>query len=130
MAKVLGVGGIFFRSKDPAALLAWYQKWLGFPAENPGHALFFPAAMPVGACTVFSPFPDDTDYFSPSERPFMFNLVVDSLAEALEQVKAGGAVIAGETKAMEPIGTFAWFVDPEGNKVELWEPSKAVSAGT
>jgi predicted enzyme related to lactoylglutathione lyase len=128
MAVALGVGGIFFKAKDPASLLAWYQKWLGFPANSLAHSIFLPALMPEGACTVFSAFPADTDYFAPSAQHFMFNLVVDCLDEALEQVKAGGAEIVGETKTIEPIGTFSWFIDPEGNKVELWEPMKAVAS--
>ncbi len=121
MAKVIGVGGVFFKSKDSAALGKWYKKHLGVPVEAPYGANFKPETMPVGGLTVWAPFKHDTDYFAPSEKEFMFNLVVDNLDEALEQVRAGGAQVMDETMD-EEYGKFGWFVDPEGNKVELWEP--------
>ena len=122
MAKALGVGGIFFKSKDPQALLAWYQKALGVPSESPDYATFFPAAMPAGSCTVFSPFMLETEYFAPSTSSFMFNLIVDDLDGALRQVAEAGATLAGDVAAYDH-GRFGWFIDPDGNKVELWQPS-------
>lgn len=122
MAKALGVGGIFFKSKDPQALLAWYQRALGVPNESPDYATFFPNTMPAGSCTVFSPFKASTEYFAPSSSPFMFNLVVDDLDGALRQVLEAGAELAGEVQSFD-YGRFGWFIDPDGNKVELWEPS-------
>lgn len=122
MAKALGVGGIFFKSKDPQALLAWYQKALGVPSESPDYATFFPAGMPAGSCTVFSPFKAETDYFAPSSSSFMFNLVVDDLDGALKQVQDAGATLAGDIASYD-YGRFGWFIDPDGNKVELWEPA-------
>ncbi|MDC8759546.1 VOC family protein [Janthinobacterium fluminis] len=122
MAKVLGVGGIFFKSKDPNGLLAWYQQHLGLPRESSDYANFFPKMMPQGGCTVFSPFEDATTYFSPSESGFMFNLVVDDLDGALRQVRLAGAELVGKIASYE-YGRFGWFLDPDGNKVELWEPS-------
>jgi predicted enzyme related to lactoylglutathione lyase len=122
MAKALGVGGIFFTSKDPQALMAWYQKALGLPAESGDYATFFPATMPGGGCTVFSPFKESTDYFAPSTREFMFNLVVDDLDGALRQVVDAGAALAGDVQSFD-YGRFGWFIDPDGNKVELWQPS-------
>lgn len=124
MAKALGVGGIFFKSKDPQALMAWYQKALGLPTESSDYATFFAPAMPKGGCTVFSPFKDSTDYFAPSTHGYMFNLVVDDLDGALAQVQAAGAQLAGEPQSYD-YGRFGWFMDPDGNKVELWEPSEA-----
>lgn len=121
MAKALGVGGIFFKSKDPQALLAWYQAALGLPTESADYASFFAATMPAGGCTVFSPFKDSTDYFAPSSNAFMFNLVVDDLDGALRQVQEAGATLAGDAQKSE-YGGFGWFIDPDGNKVELWEP--------
>ena len=120
MAKALGVGGIFFKSKDPQALLAWYQKALGLPSESPDYVTFFPAAMPAGSCTVFSPFKADTDYFAPSASAFMFNLVVDVLDGAMKQVADAGATLAGDIASYDH-GRFGWFIDPDGNKIELWE---------
>jgi predicted enzyme related to lactoylglutathione lyase len=119
MAKALGVGGIFFKSKDPKALMRWYQEHLGLPAED--YAAFQPSAIPPGGCTVFSPFKADTDYFAPSTQAFMFNLIVDDLEGALKQVQAGGAQLVGGTEHFD-YGSFGWFLDPDGNKVELWQP--------
>lgn len=123
MAKVLGVGGVFFKARDPKALLAWYQEHLGMPKESSDYANFFPHTMPLSACTVFSPFTDDTAYFAPSPREFMFNFVVDDLDGALRQVRAAGGKLIGGVKHFE-YGRFGWFLDPEGNKVELWEAQK------
>ena len=122
MAKVIGLGGVFFKSRDPQALGEWYQKWLGVPVESAwGGATFKPDQMPPGGYTVWSPFPADTKYFAPAEQPFMMNLVVDDLGGALTQVTEGGAEIVGEIEESE-FGRFGWFLDPEGNKVELWQP--------
>lgn len=122
MAKVLGVGGIFFKSTDPKELCNWYSKYLNFELdEGYDGASFKPATMPKNGTTVWSPFKRDTDYFQPSNNSFMFNLIVDDLASALEQVKAGGAELHGEPEYHE-YGSFGWFSDPEGNKVELWQP--------
>lgn len=122
MAKVLGVGGIFFKSRNPQALMTWYQEHLGFSTESTDYATFFPAAMPDGGCTVFSPFKDTTGYFAPSKRDFMFNLIVDDLDAALEQVRKGGAELVGDPQSFD-YGRFGWFMDPDGNKVELWQPA-------
>lgn len=121
MAKVLGVGGVFFRARDPEALGDWYQEWLGVPVSHPYGAYFEPDSMPEGGLTVWAPFQHDTDYFDPSDRQYMFNLVVDDLDEALAQVEEGGAELVGEIEEFD-YGRFGWFLDPEGNKVELWQP--------
>ncbi|MEW7006876.1 VOC family protein [Lentilitoribacter sp. EG35] len=125
MAKVLGVGGVFFKANDPAALCKWYSEHLNFELDT-GYdgASFKPNDMPSGSLTVWSPFKRDTQYFEPSKNDFMFNLIVDDLKEALVQVQAGGAQLNGEPEHFD-YGSFGWFSDPEGNKVELWEP-KAV----
>jgi predicted enzyme related to lactoylglutathione lyase len=120
MARVQGVGGVFFKSPEPARLRAWYAKWLGIPAEGPG-ASFAPAAMPPGGFVVWSPFSADTTYFAPSPARFMINLIVDDLDGALAQVRAGGGEIVGAIEDYD-YGRFGWFLDPDGNKVELWQP--------
>jgi predicted enzyme related to lactoylglutathione lyase len=120
MAKVLGVGGIFFKSPDPKRLYDWYAKYLGMEFEDWGTA-YYPKDMPSNGQTVWSAFVATTKYFDPSPNNFMYNLVVDNLEEALEQVRSGGAEIIGEIEKLE-YGSFGWFVDPDGNKVELWEP--------
>lgn len=124
MAKVIGVGGVFFKAEDPGALGAWYAKWLEVPVEAPYGASLHPGTMPRGGFTVWCPFARDTEYFNPSSKPFMFNLVVDDLDGALRQVVEGGGTLAGDVQN-ESYGRFGWFIDPEGNKVELWEPAVA-----
>ena len=120
MAKVLGIGGVFFKSPDPARLRAWYAQWLGFAAGEYG-ANFEPSNMPVGSLTVWNPFSAGTDYFAPSTASFMINLIVDDLDGALAQAKEGGAALAGDVQNFD-YGRFGWFIDPDGNKVELWQP--------
>jgi predicted enzyme related to lactoylglutathione lyase len=121
MAKALGVGGIFFKSPDPEKLMDWYTHWLNLPAGDGGAIMFLPATMPENGATVWSPFKADTTYFEPSGHEFMFNLVVDNLDEALQQVLAGGATQVGGVEEAS-YGRFGWFMDPDGNKVELWQP--------
>lgn len=121
MARVLGVGGVFFRSQDPGRLREWYRKWLGIEAEGEGGASFFPADLPPDSVTVWSPFPAATDYFGPSGQAFMVNLIVDDLDAALAQVRAGGAEVQEATESYD-YGRFGWFTDPDGHRVELWQP--------
>jgi predicted enzyme related to lactoylglutathione lyase len=120
MVRVLGIGGVFFKSADPKGLYAWYAKWLGIEVQEWG-TMFTPKTMPENAQTVWSAFDANTDYFAPSQKDFMFNLIVDNLEDALRQVEEGGALIIGNIEKME-YGSFGWFMDPDGNKVELWEP--------
>lgn len=125
--KVLGVGGIFFRSNDPARLGDWYQEHLGFQVEEWGDTRgtsFVPSNMPPASFTVWSAFAAGTEYFGPSGQAYMINLVVDDLDAALENVAAGGAEVLEEREDHD-FGRFGWFVDPDGNRVELWEPPEA-----
>jgi len=123
MAKVLGIGGVFFKSKDTEAIGQWYKTWLGFEIEPSfGGSVFFPGNLPANAYTVWSPFKADTDYFAPSANTYMINLIVDDVAAALAQVNEGGATLVGELESSE-YGDFGWFMDPDGNKVELWKPA-------
>jgi predicted enzyme related to lactoylglutathione lyase len=122
MAKVLGVGGVFFKSPDPSKLNEWYARWLGLDVEPGSGASFRPETMPVNGLTVWSVFDAKTTYFAPAAKEFMVNLVVDDLEEALAQVKEGGAQIVGEVEKVD-YGQFGWFIDPDGNKVELWQPA-------
>lgn len=121
MARAIGIGGVFFKSPDTAALLDWYEEHLGVPRdENPGITLHH-AALPEGSYSVWGPFKAETTYFDPSPKEFMFNLIVDDLEGALKQVEAGGAKLVGEPEHYD-FGSFGWFMDPDGNKVELWQP--------
>jgi glyoxylase I family protein len=116
MAKVTGIGGLFFRAKDPAALQAWYAQWFGMPTDNPYW-------MQDAGPTVFAPFKADTDYF-PADRQWMLNLRVEGLVEMIAALLAAG--IAVETRpdwdGDGSYGHFARVHDPEGNPIELWEP--------
>jgi predicted enzyme related to lactoylglutathione lyase len=124
MAKVTGVGGVFFKSTgDSAALAAWYQKHLGMPLEDFGGAILkWPDdnARDRGL-TVWHVAGKDSKWFSPSTSSFMINYRVDNLGELLDQLRSEGvAIIQGPES--DDNGKFAWIMDPDGNKVELWEP--------
>jgi predicted enzyme related to lactoylglutathione lyase len=124
MAKITGVGGVFFKSKgDGAALADWYGKHLGMQLESFGGAILrWPDDKAEDhGLTVWSVAANDSQWFSPSNSSFMINYRVDNLGELLEQLRAGGVeVIQGPESAEN--GKFAWIMDPDGNKVELWEP--------
>ncbi len=121
MGKALGVGGVFFKSKDRDALGQWYKDTLGFDVDaSYGGSSFSHEQSPTGACTVWGPFKSDTEYFEPSKKNFMINLIVDDLEECLKQVQANGGQLVGDP-CEESYGKFAWFIDPEGNKIELWQ---------
>ena len=124
MARITGIGGVFLKSKgDHAALAAWYKKHLGMALEDWGGAILrWPddKAEDRGV-TVWSLAGKDSKWFSPSTSSFMINYRVDNLGEMLDQLRAGGVeVIQGPESAEN--GKFAWVMDPDGNKVELWEP--------
>ena len=122
--KVLGVGGRFFRSANPANLGEWYARTLGFDVEEWGQTRgtsFSPQHMPENAFTVWSAFTADTEYFGESGQSYMINLVVDNLDEALKNVAAAGGIVL-DGREEHDFGRFGWFVDPDGNRVELWEP--------
>ena len=124
MQRVTGIGGVFFQSKgDHKALAAWYQKFLGMPLEPwGGAALKWPEdrADDKGV-TAWHVAKSDSQWFSPSTAPFMINYRVDNLTEMLAQLQAGGVQVVSGPESHEN-GKFAWIMDPDGNKVELWEP--------
>ena len=120
MARVLGFGGFFFRAKDPEGLAKWYHDHLGInPA--PTDMEMEPWVTEAGV-TVFSPFDADTDYFA-ADKAFMLNFRVDDLSALSAQLRAAGIEVTHESE-MEGIGRFARIHDPEGNPIELWEPSE------
>jgi predicted enzyme related to lactoylglutathione lyase len=124
MARVTGIGGVFFKSKgDPAALAAWYHKFLGMPLEAFGGAVLrWPEDRAEDkGLTVWHLAASDSQWFAPSPSPFMINYRVDDLGAMLAQLRAGGVEILQGPESHEN-GQFAWVVDPDGNKVELWEP--------
>ena len=123
MQRVRGIGGVFFKSENRDKLQAWYRDILGIQIDSFGGAFFRWSALDTsnGAGTVFVPFKADTEYFSPSQKPFMVNFVVDNLDAMLAQARQGGAVVEDKITE-ESYGKFGWLLDPEGNKIELWEP--------
>ena len=124
MARVTGVGGIFFKTRgDRAALAAWYQKHLGLPLEAWGGVILKWSDDPAvdGGMTVWHVADRDTKWFSPSDASFMVNYRVDDLDALLAQLRADGVEVIGGPDS-DDNGKFAWILDPDGNKVELWEP--------
>jgi predicted enzyme related to lactoylglutathione lyase len=124
MKRVTGIGGIFFCARDPAALHAWYRTHLGIDVQPWGGAAFTwadGAGRPVAGTTTWSVGPTPNEYFAPSNAPFMINYRVDDLAALLQALRAEGCNVLDKTDDSE-YGKFGWVIDPEGNKVELWQP--------
>ena len=121
MAKVTGLGGIFFKSRDPAALSAWYAKHLGLAVDDWGGVRFNEDEKRTGY-TLWSPFAADTTYFGPSPQPYMVNFRVDDLDALLAQLRAAGVEVDERVDSSE-FGRFGWATDPEGTRIELWQPS-------
>lgn len=120
MAKALGIGAVYLRCKHPHALARWYAKWLSFPMDSDFAALFSPRNMPDHGFTLWAALRSDTTYVG-DKQDVMLCLAVDDLEGALKQVTEGGGHVLDDRRE-EDFGTFAWFFDPEGNKVELWQP--------
>ena len=117
MAKITGIGGVFFRAKDPGALSDWYKTHLGVHGPDP-----MPWTQEEGF-TVFAPFAQDSDYFS-SDKQWMINLRVDDLDGLSQSLQAAGIEVHTDPSWDTPeIGRFARIHDPEGNPIELWEPA-------
>ena len=115
MERVTGIGGVFFRSRDPEALVGWYAEHLGVPPED-GYVVF-----PESRNTVWSPFSADTTYW-PAEKQAMVNFTVTDLDAMLAQLRAAGVEVDERVEEHE-YGRFGWATDPEGNRFELWQPS-------
>jgi catechol 2,3-dioxygenase-like lactoylglutathione lyase family enzyme len=120
---ITGIGGVFFKAKDPKALAAWYRDVLGMPVQAwGGAALHYDAARhpPASAWSVFS---TSSNYFAPSTREFMINYTVDDMDAIVRRLRAKGVEIL-KRDDQDPNGRFAWILDPEGNKIELWQPKR------
>jgi predicted enzyme related to lactoylglutathione lyase len=117
MQRVLGLGGYFIRSSDPAALTAWYSEVLGLDLGENG--LWTQEPGP----TVFAAFAANTEYFGSPGQQTMLNFRVADLGAMLEQARAAGAEVDAETHDLEGVGLFGWVTDPEGNRIELWQPT-------
>lgn len=124
MNRVTGIGGIFFKAKDAPALQAWYKRHLGIDVQTWGGTAFSWAdkeGRPVGGSTIWSITSADSDTFAPSSAPFMINYRVEDLHGLIAQLKEEACQVLDRIDESE-YGKFGWVIDPEGNKIELWEP--------
>jgi len=124
MKRVTGIGGIFFKAKDPKALSEWYRKHLGVPVDEWGGAAFSWSNVdnPSGiGTTLWTPFKAGTTHFAPSTSSFMINFRVHDLHALIEALRAEGCAVDDKVDESE-FGKFGWVMDPEGNRVELWQP--------
>ncbi|MCB2222454.1 MAG: VOC family protein [Bacteroidetes bacterium] len=121
--KVTGLGGVFFKSKDPEALKKWYENNLGLPCDQHGHLFEWlqTDAPTKKGFTQFGVFNSDTEYMQPSQKDYMINFRVDDVVIMIERLKKAGMKVIGDIDTYS-YGKFAWVMDPDGNKVELWEP--------
>ncbi len=122
MARVTGVGGVFVRARDPQALGAWYKRHLGVPYNDGFAKLSWADDNDPDATTIWAAFDSETTYFGAQTQQVMINFRVDDLDALLAELAAGGVEIVPE-RGDEAAGRFAWIVDCEGNRVELWEPA-------
>ena len=129
MKRVTGIGGVFFKSKDSQKTRAWYKKHLGIGSGEYGGTFEWRHAenKDKKGFTAWGPFKEDTEYFDPSEREFMINYRVDNLEKLIEVLKEEGVEVVGEIEEYE-YGKFGWIIDPDGTKIELWEPNDEVYA--
>jgi len=130
MKRVIALGGIFFKAKDPKALYEWYRQHLGIESAADGSgAMWRDADHPeISGFNVWAIFPQQTKYFEPSQSSFMINFRVENLDELLRALREEGVQVDPKVEEYE-YGKFGWIMDPEGNRVELWEPPKAVVRG-
>ena len=123
MERAVGIGGLFIRAKDPLALGRWYREAFGIPTYPPESDDSPETWWQPAGPTVWSAFAADTDYFGRRDQQCMVNLRVRDLDAMREQLRALGGVVLDQTEALEGIGRFGWAEDPEGNRLELWEPA-------
>jgi len=124
MSRVTGIGGVFFKAQDPEMLRSWYQKHLGLPIEPWGGLQFHwrrDEDPTKRGSTVWTIFDGNTRYFDPSSKPFMINYQVEDLDAVLAALKSEGVAVNEKIEEME-YGRFSWVMDPEGNRIELWQP--------
>lgn len=127
MKRVTGIGGIFFKCKDPEKTKEWYRKHLGIKSGRHGGTFEWRHSEDASkkGFTAWGPFSRDTDYFEPGEKEFMYNYRVVDLEKLLEVLKKEGVEVVGEIEEYD-YGKFGWIMDPDGQKIELWEPNDEV----
>lgn len=129
MKRVVGIGGVFFKAKDPQALRAWYRKHLGMDIQDWGGMAFrwnTPEEPAPDGTTIWSVFEESSTYFAPSTARFMVNYVVRDLHAVLAALRAEGCAVDEKSEESE-YGKFGWVMDPEGNRIELWQPPGPVA---
>ena len=119
--RVTGLGGIFFKCDDPDKIKNWYNKHLGLNTDQYGCSFWWKDKQGNDALTQWSPMSKDTTYFEPSQKQFMMNFRVENLKELLATLKKEGVTVIDKIEEFD-YGKFGWILDPEGNKIELWEP--------
>ncbi|TVZ16507.1 VOC family protein [Maribacter sp. MAR_2009_72] len=119
--RVTGLGGFFYKTNDPNKIKDWYKNHLGLNTDQFGCTFWWKDKEGNDCSTQWSPMPQDTTYFSPSKSSFMMNFRVENLVELLEVLKSEGVTVVGKIEEYE-YGKFGWILDPDGNKIELWEP--------
>lgn len=123
MKKVTGIGGVFFKCKDPNAINEWYKTHLGFDTTPYGTSFkWLEKDTDKEGITQWNPFPEDTTYFGPSDKDYMINYRVDDLESLFKELKSQGVVILDKIESYD-YGKFLHILDPEGNKIQLWQPS-------
>jgi predicted enzyme related to lactoylglutathione lyase len=125
MKRVVGIGGIFMKARDPEALRAWYKVHLGIDVQDWGGTAF-PWNRPDGV-TVWSIFPNTSEHFAPSTSTFMVNYLVEDLHAVLDALRSEGCEVDAKVDESE-YGKFGWVMDPEANRIELWQPPEAPGA--
>lgn len=119
--RVTGLGGFFFKTKDPDKIKDWYARQLGLATDAYGCTFWWKDKEGKDCATQWSPMKDDTSYFKPSTSSFMINFRVENLEELLGVLSQEGITVVGEMETYD-YGKFGWILDPDGNKIELWEP--------
>ncbi|MBK9654123.1 MAG: VOC family protein [Rhodanobacteraceae bacterium] len=132
MKRVTGIGGIFIKAQDTERMADWYRRHLGIDIQAWGGTAFRwndpDRVEPDGGVTVWSLFKADTSYFAPSTAPFMVNYRVDDLHALLAALRAEGCEVDAKVDESE-YGKFGWVMDPEGNRIELWQPPAGAPTG-
>ena len=121
--RITGIGGVFFKSKNPEAMRSWYNEKFGLKSDQYGHAFVWKTIddPQKNGYTAWNPFDEKSTYFEPSDQKYMINYRVENLEELLAELKDSGVQVVGEIEKFD-YGKFGWVLDPEGNKIELWEP--------
>ena len=127
MKRVTGIGGVFFKSKDPEKTKEWYRKHLGIKSGRYGGTFEWRHSEDASkkGYTAWTPFTKDSDYFDPSDKEFMYNYRVVDLEKLLDVLRKEGVEVVGEMEEYD-YGKFGWIMDPDGQKIELWEPNDKV----